>query len=147
MIRRQQIQKWIKLLKIHAASLHFFKAKENKTCLLPCSIWRAHFHLLSKNLKSFQLNILIKISIGESRSKSRKKPFQNKRKSRKNLTVLSYLKKFMKMISTAQFTLIFMRPEHNLIQKKIRYFKALSRKTKMLSRKFLNFVRSFHQNS
>ena len=60
-IRRQQSQKLIKLQKILVASLLFFKARENKTCLLLCSIWRAKFFLLSKNVKSFHCNRLSRI--------------------------------------------------------------------------------------
>ena len=78
-IRLLQIQKLIKLQKILAASLLFFKAKEIKMSLLSFSIWRVNFLLLRKNFKSFQLNRLSKIRIREFWRKLRKNSFQNKR--------------------------------------------------------------------
>ena len=149
MIRLQQIQKWIKLQKKLVASLLCFKVAEIKMCLLPCSIWRASFSLLIKKLNFSNFNRLSKskIWIREFWSKLKKMSIKIKRKSRKKWAVSSNINKLLKMISTAKSTLIFLKPELKLIPKRILYSKILMLKTKMLSRKFLSFVRSFHQNS
>ena len=60
-IKLQQNQKWIKLEKIHAVNLLFFKVVEIKMFLLPCSIWKTRFLLLSRKVKSFHFTRLSRI--------------------------------------------------------------------------------------
>ena len=114
---QQQLQTWIKpYMTLFANNPLFWKATENKKCLLPCSWWRAKFLLVSKH-KYLQISKTLRLTKflrKETWSKLRKKSFKNIRKLRKKWVMPSSLNKLLTTISTAQSTLIFLRPEQRM---------------------------------